>query len=46
MILRSDYCRSLAKVKPDVDGVEGGYYGKCISSEQSRAMFDENAANL
>ncbi len=45
IILHSDYHRSLAKVRSDVDGVEGGYYGKCIISEQSRATFDKNAAS-
>ncbi len=37
---------SLKKVRSQGDGVEGGYYGKCITSEQSRAMFAKNAVNL
>lgn len=29
-----------------MDGVEGGYYGKRMICQQSRAMFDKNTANV
>ena len=34
------------QVIPEMDGVEGVYYGKSMTSQQSRNMYDKNVANI